>query len=583
MAAASFPSSFMRPLARSLPMQRALVLRRAVAGRLTRVPRVPARVQPLNALQAVRDRGQHSRAPLPAAALAGATTAALLLASTARAEGGDSAEDSEHVFVNWSATHECRPRAFFTPESVADVERLLREFHARKQKLRCMGAGVSPNGLGFSGQAGGQHEALMSLALFDKVLHVDAAKRQVTVEAGKIVGDLLAELRAHGLTMQNVASIREQQLGGICQAGCHGTGAGIPPIDDQIVEMEVVTPAKGRMVLSATQNPELFALAKCGLGALGVVTKLTIQCVPAHRLAEKTTVMTLDEVRQHHTRWLLEYQHLRYMWIPFTDAVVVVQCRRLEDDEDASNTRRFPPVKHSDDERLKAPRELYVELTGGKPAPDYLDWGFTKLRDRLLELNPLDKDHVVRVNQAEKEFWKLSEGYRVALSDDIIGFDCGGQQLVQEVAFPTHGTLELDFVEKLLERVSAEDIPAHSPIEQRWTSRSQSPMSPAASAKADQLFCWVGVIMYLPSPVDSVNQSIEETFHRYYETYQDFMVPYGAVEHWAKIEWSTDEAKREAMRDRLAKRYPLDRFKKARDEVDPHHILSNHIVDELCA
>lgn len=566
-------------------MQRALLLRRAAATRLGRVPSGFSRAQALSALQTGPQRGRHASATPTAAALVGATAAALLLALAARAEGKKDAGDHDHVFVNWSATHECRPRAFFTPESVEDVEALLRQFHASKQKIRCMGAGVSPNGLGFSGQTAddAQHEALMSLALFDKILHVDQAKQQVTVEAGKIVGDLLAELREYGLTMQNVASIREQQLGGICQAGCHGTGAKIPPIDDQIVEMEIVTPAKGRMVLSASQNPELFALAKCGIGALGVVTKLTIQCVPMHRLAEKTSAMTLAEVRQHHARWLQEYQHLRYMWIPYTDAIVVVQCRRLEDDEDASNTRRFPPVKYSDDERLKAPRELYVELTGAKPAPDYLDWSFTKLRDKLLELNPLDKDHVVRVNQAEKEFWKMSEGYRVALSDDIIGFDCGGQQLVEEVAFPTHGTLELDFIEKLLERINAEDIPAHSPIEQRWTSRSTSLMSPAASTKADQLFCWVGVIMYLPSSDESINEAIKSEFRRYYETYQDFMVPYGAVEHWAKIEWAEDEAKRKVMRDRLRKRYPLDRFKKARDEVDPHHILSNYIVNELCA
>lgn len=516
-------------------------------------------------------------------AVAAAFTAAIAAtAATALAEGHEG-DDHDHMFVNWSATHECRPSEFYTPESVEEVEKLLRKFHDKKRKLRCMGAGVSPNGLGFSGPTGDRNEALMSLALFDKILHVDHDKQQVTVETGKIVGDLLAELREHGLTMQNVASIREQQLAGICQAGCHGTGAKIPPIDDQIVEMEIVTPAKGKMVLSKTQNPELFALAKCGIGALGVVTKLTIQCVPTYRLAEKTFVSTMDEVRLNHSRWLQEFQHLRYMWIPYTDAVVVVQCRKLEDDEDGDNTQRFPPVKYENDERLKAPRDLYLELINGKPAPDFLDWSFTKLRDKLIELNPLDKSHVIRVNEAEKEFWKRSEGFRVALSDDIIGFDCGGQQLVQEVAFPTHGTLELDFIKQLLHRINADDIPAHSPIEQRWTSRSKSLMSPAASNNADQLFCWVGIIMYLPSADDSVNRAITDKFHSYYASYRDFMVTFGAVEHWAKIEWSDDETERKVMRDRLRKRYPLDRFKQARDEVDPHHILSNHIVDEMCA
>uniref|UniRef100_A0AAV1UJ63 FAD-binding PCMH-type domain-containing protein n=1 Tax=Peronospora matthiolae TaxID=2874970 RepID=A0AAV1UJ63_9STRA len=507
-----------------------------------------------------------------------ALTTAGLLTTTAHSQ-------HEHEFVNWSATHKCRPKQFHVPETVEEVEELLKRYHDKKQKLRCMGAGVSPNGLGFSDNVASReaiHEDLMTLALLDKILDVDKEKNQVTVETGMIVGNLLDKLRQHDLTMQNVASIRDQQVGGICQAGCHGTGAAIPPIDDQIVEMEIVTPAKGTMKLSATQNPELFALAKCGLGALGVVTKVTLQCVPKHKLIEKTTVMTLDEIRKNHTRWLVEFQHLRYMWIPYTDAVVVVQCRRAQNDEPLDE-KRFPPVKNSDEVRMEVPRKLYLELTKGKPEPDYLDWSFTKMRDKLLEINPLNKQHVIRVNEAEKQFWKLSEGYRVAYSDDIIGFDCGGQQLVEEVSFPCAGTLELDFMEKLLKRIDEEDIPAHSPIEQRWTARSTSLMSPASSSNPDQIFSWVGVILYLPTAEKEVRQSIRNSFMDYYALYRDFMEPYGAIEHWAKIEWPEDAVERQKMHDRLKKRYPLDKFKKARDEVDPHHILSNHIIDEMCA
>ncbi|KAF1318276.1 Galactonolactone dehydrogenase, partial [Globisporangium splendens] len=528
--------------------------------------------------------GDFSRTALAAAAVVAA--AGVAISASSRAEGKS---DQDSVFVNWSASHECRPQQFYVPESVEEIERLLQEYHGKKQKLRCMGAGVSPNGLGFSGKVSGQNdkkgaanEALMTMALFDKILDVNKEKLQVTVEAGIIVGELLDKLRTYGMTMQNVASIRDQQIGGICQAGCHGSGAGIPPIDDQIVEMEIVTPAKGKMTLSATENPDLFALAKCGLGALGVVTKVTLQCVPMHRLAEKTMVMTIDEIRPHHTKWLKEFQHLRYMWIPYTDCVVVVQCRRMNDSEPADD-KLYPPVQHSMDVRLEAPRKLYLELKQGNPEPDYLDWSFTKLRDKLLEINPLDKQHVIRVNESEKQFWKLSEGYRVALSDDIIGFDCGGQQHVEEVSFPCQGTLELDFMEKLLARIDAEDIPAHAPIEQRWTARSTSTMSPSSSSNPNQIFSWVGVILYLPTAEENARRAITKRFHEFYEMYRDFMEPYGATEHWAKIEWPRDPVERQKMRERLNRRYPLDKFKKARDEVDPHHILSNHIVDELCA
>ena len=58
------------------------------------------------------------------------------------------------------------------------------------------------------------------------------------------------------------------------QVGAHGTGATLPPVDDQIVSMKIATPALGTITLSQKDEPELFSLAKVGLGALGVVTQV---------------------------------------------------------------------------------------------------------------------------------------------------------------------------------------------------------------------------------------------------------------------------------------------------------------------
>lgn len=81
------------------------------------------------------------------------------------------------------------------------------------------------------------------------------------------------------------------------QVSAHGTGAAIPPVDEQVVRMKLITPAMGTIELSSTQNPGLFHFAKVGLGLLGVVSELTLQCVDAHELLEHTSVTTV-EVRQ---------------------------------------------------------------------------------------------------------------------------------------------------------------------------------------------------------------------------------------------------------------------------------------------
>eukprot|EP00966_Prymnesium_polylepis_P178900 4142251-Prymnesium_polylepis.1 len=58
---------------------------------------------------------------------------------------------------------------------------------------------------------------------------------------------------------------------------------------------------------------------------------------------------------------------------------------------------------------------------------------FAQLRDGLIALDPLNKEHVIEINRAEAEFWKRAGGYRVDWSDKLLGFECGGQQWVSEV------------------------------------------------------------------------------------------------------------------------------------------------------
>ncbi len=65
-------------------------------------------------------------------------------------------------------------------------------------------------------------------------------------------------------------------------------------------------------------------MARVGLGSLGVVTEVTLQCVPAHELVEHTYVVTSDEIRRQHAKLLHDNKHVRYMWIPYTHDVVVV-------------------------------------------------------------------------------------------------------------------------------------------------------------------------------------------------------------------------------------------------------------------
>lgn len=126
---------------------------------------------------------------------------------------------------------------------------------------------------------------------------------QVRVQAGAKVQDVVEALRPHGLTLQNYASVRDQQIGGFTQVSAHGTGAALPPVDEQIVSMRIVSPGLGQAVELRRGVDAAFKWAKVALGSMGVVTEVTLQCVSAHRLLEETTVTTRATVERNHSRY----------------------------------------------------------------------------------------------------------------------------------------------------------------------------------------------------------------------------------------------------------------------------------------
>jgi L-galactono-1,4-lactone dehydrogenase len=281
-------------------------------------------------------------------------------------------------------------------------------------------------------------------------------------------------------------------------------------VDEMITHLTLVTPGKGVLQLSKDGlDADLFRWAKVGLGTLGIVTELTLKCIPRYTLHERLYCTTVDELRKNHAELLRTYRHVRYMWIPYTDTVVVVVS-------DLAKPGARPKAAQPHEESVKPLRELLRRLD--PKCGSLEDQNFAQLREKLLVLDPLNPKHVAQVNRAEAEFWRNSSGERIADSTEILGFECGGIQWVLENCFPC-GTLsnpslaDIDYVVDMMRIIEAEGIAAASPIEQRWTSRSTSPMSPAYSTEEGALFSWVGVIMYITD--EDAAPAIREKFREY--------------------------------------------------------------------
>ena len=216
-------------------------------------------------------------------------------------------------------------------------------------------------------------------------------------------------------------------MGGFIQVGAHGTGARIAPVDHYVTSIKLVTPGRGTIELSA-EDGELFQLAKVGLGCLGVVAEVTMQCIPAHRLVEHTFVLTREDAKAQRETLLKSHKHVRYMWIPYQDAVVVV-TNDPEDDVASDIPRHSAAVDKK--EQFRPLTELLSDLLKDSDEPcteeSMQGMGFGEIRDALLAVNPLNVEHVKRCNEAEAEFWRRCEGYKTKPSDELLQFDCGGQ------------------------------------------------------------------------------------------------------------------------------------------------------------
>lgn len=123
------------------------------------------------------------------------------------------------------------------------------------------------------------------------------------------------------------------------------------------------------------------------------------------------------------------------------------------------------------------PTELYTAHVPTADPASVSDLSATGLRDHLLALNPLDPNWVAQVNKAEAEYWRRSAGVRVGYSDEILGFDCGGQQWVLETAFkvadsldeiPASGSRDIQYMETLMAEIKRAKVRGVGSVGEGW-------------------------------------------------------------------------------------------------------------------
>lgn len=173
--------------------------------------------------------------------------------------------------TNWAGNVTFSAERVHRPETLDELRRLV----ATSTRVRALGTGHSFNRIAdTSGD-------LVSLAGLAPVFELDPEARQVTVGAGARYGDLVTRLHAAGWALHNLASLPHISVAGACATGTHGSGDRNGNLATAVRTVRMVSGDGELVTLRRDADGDRFAGAVVALGALGVVTELTLDLVPA--------------------------------------------------------------------------------------------------------------------------------------------------------------------------------------------------------------------------------------------------------------------------------------------------------------
>jgi len=226
------------------------------------------------------------------------------LSSTASGKNG--------TWRNWGSNVVARPAREVTPASVEELSAAIRRAAEDGLKVKAVGTGHSFTSIAAT------DGVLIRPQLLTGIRDIDREAMTVTVEAGTPLKRLNLALAREGLSLTNMGDIMEQTVSGATSTGTHGTGRDSASIAAQIKGLELVTADGSVLGCSEKENPEVFAAARIGLGALGIVTAITFAVEPIFLLTAREEPMPFDRVLADFDELWAENEHFEFYWFPHT-------------------------------------------------------------------------------------------------------------------------------------------------------------------------------------------------------------------------------------------------------------------------
>jgi len=423
---------------------------------------------------------------------------------------------------NWARDQSCRPAQVARPQSVDELASAIVDARSRGWQVRAVGAGHSFSEIACTD---GLHVRLDGLA---RVLDVDSDSGLVRTQAGVSIGELSRRLDQHGLAMENLGDIDSQSIAGAISTATHGTGARLRNIPAQVVELTLGLADCSTLVCSRDRDDELFRAARVGLGALGVVAEVTLQCVPAFTLRGVDAPAPLDQTLDRFDQLVRDNDHFEFYVFPYSQTALTRTNNRT-DELPRPRSRANAYV----DDVLLTNRAFGLACRAGRLMPA-----------RIPQLNNL-------VTRAAGRRVRVDRSGAIFTSPRLVRFT------EMEYSLPRERTI--DAVRAVLDMIERHRFAVPFPIEVRTVAADDALLSTATGRDSG----FVAVHMF--ERMD---------WRPYFHAVEAIMSELGGRPHWGKRHFQTA--------DTLRSRYPdWDRFQSVRARLDPDGRFANEWTDRV--
>ncbi len=209
---------------------------------------------------------------------------------------------------NWAGNQHGTPARVVHPRGTEEIAAVIRAATADGLPVRAVGSGHSFNAAALTDGVRVVLDRHAGLVAVDGDL--------VTVRAGMRLHALNDALADHALALPNLGDIDRQTVAGAIATGTHGTGARVGGLASFVTALTLVD---GRSEeVRAEPGSDLLAAAAVSMGALGIVSEITLRCVPAFVLHADERPMRLDDVLDGFDELMAGNDHAEFHWFPDT-------------------------------------------------------------------------------------------------------------------------------------------------------------------------------------------------------------------------------------------------------------------------